>query len=364
MSRRRAGPALEVAPELLAALGPIDVVRCAAGVAELSDGLTRRRKMAGQRYLADPVLRAAYATYYLCANAPKVPPLLDALAHLLPTDRLRVLELGCGPGTGVAGVASWALEREIAVTHRVTDLLPANVKAAVELGERLGISMDGAVVDVRKGVPSQLPDKDPVDLLLIMNLVNELPDIVDHRIVNAADRLAPSGVVLVIEPAAQPASRRALALRDAFCAAGWHVRLPCTHDGACPALAADEDWCHGEWRFERPEFMRAVDARVGTRREVLKATYFAVTRAEAPRAETLYRVVSERQDRKGVSAAHVCGADGRYRVEVQRRDRSDHNRAFAKVSRYSRVHIEGGERIGDALRLGPADRCEEADEDL
>lgn len=364
MSRRRAGPTLEVHPLVLDAIGPVDVARCATGVAALTEGLTRRRRMAGKRYLADPVLRAAYATYYLCANAPKVVPLLDALAHLLPDDHLRVLELGCGPGTGVAGVASWAEENDITVTHRVTDLLPANVKAAVAMGERLGVSVDGAVVDVRKGVPSQLPDKDPVDLLLIMNLINELPDIANHRIVNAADKLAAAGVVLVIEPAAKPASRRALELRDAFCAAGWHVRLPCTHNNACPALEADDDWCHGEWRFDRPDFMAAVDAKVGTRREVLKATYFAVTRAPAAHAETLYRVVSERQDRKGVSTAHVCGADGRYRVEVQRRDRSDTNRAFAKVSRHVRVHIEGGTQIGGARRLGPDDRCEAADEDL
>lgn len=364
MSRRRSGPALRVAPMILDAIGPIDVARCAAGVASLSAGLTRRRRMAGKRYLADPTLRAAYASYYLCANAPKVAPILDAVEHLLPADHLRVLELGCGPGTGVAGVAAWAAERDMTVTHRVTDLLPANVKAAVALGERLGVQVDGAVVDVRKGVPSQLPDKDPVDLLLIMNLVNELPDIADHRILGAAARLAPDGVVVVIEPAAKPASRRTLALRDAFCAADWHVRWPCTHDQACPALEAEDDWCHGEWHFERPEFMRAVDAKVGTRREVLKATAFAVTRAPAPRAETLYRIVSERHDRKGVRSAHVCGADGRYRVEVQRRDQSDSNRAFAKVSRYVRVHIEGGTQVGDARRLGPDDRCEEAREDL
>lgn len=364
MSRRRGGPTLYVSAEVLDAIGEIDVAECARGVEALSTGLTKKRRMAGKRYLADPRLRAAYATYYLCANAPKVVPLLDKLAHLLPDDHIRVLELGCGPGTGVAGVASWAAERDIAVTHRVTDLLPANVKAAVALGEKLGSTMDGAVVDVRKGVPSQLPDKDPVDLLLIMNLVNELPDVANHRIVNACDKLAANGVVLVIEPAAQPASRRALQLRDVFCAAGWSVRLPCTRDGACPALEADEDWCHGEWRFDRPQFMVDVDTRIGNRREVLKATYFAVTRAPAPRAETLYRIVSERQDSKAVSSAFACGADGRHRYELQKRDRSDSNRAFSKVSRYSRVHLDGGTLVGNLRRLGPEDRCEEAEDEV
>lgn len=369
MSRRRSGPVLGVSPEVLEVIGEVDVAQCARAVQELTVGLTRKRRMAGKRYLADPRLRAAYATYYLCANAPKVVPLLDKLAHLLPDDHLRVLELGCGPGTGVAGVASWAAENDMAVTHRVTDLLPANVKAAVTLGQKLAeagvaLTVDGAVVDVRKGVPSQLPDKDPVDLLLIMNLVNELPDVSNHRIVNAAEKLAANGVVLVIEPAAQAASRRALQLRDVFCAAGWHVRLPCTHDGACPALEADDDWCHGEWRFNRPRFMADVDARIGNRREVLKATYFAVTKAPAPRQDTLYRIVSERQDSKAMSSAFACGVDGRQKFELQKRDRSDTNRAFSKVSRYSRVHIEGGEVVGGARRLGPEDRCAEADDEV
>jgi ribosomal protein RSM22 (predicted rRNA methylase) len=368
MSRRRNGLTLSVSPQVLEAIGEVDVAQCAQSVEKLSVGLTRKRRMAGKRYLADPRLRAAYATYYLCANAPKVVPLLDELAHLLPDDHIRVLELGCGPGTGVAGVASWAAERDISVTHRVTDLLPANVKAAIALGEKLAesqpLTMDGAVVDVRKGVPSQLPDKDPVDLLLIMNLVNELPDVTNHRIVNAAEKLAANGVVLVIEPAAQAASRRALELRDVFCAAGWSVRLPCTHDGACPALAADDDWCHGEWRFDRPQFMVDVDTRIGNRREVLKATYFAVTKAPAPRADTLYRIVSERQDSKAISNAFACGADGRVKYELQKRDRTDANRAFSKVSRYSRVHLEGGTAVGGARRLGPEDRCEVADDEI
>ena len=364
MSRRRNGPTLSVSAEVLDAIGEINVAECAASVQKLSVGLTRKRRMAGKRYLADPRLRAAYATYYLCANAPKVVPLLDELAHLLPDDHIRVLELGCGPGTGVAGVASWAAENDITVTHRVTDLLPANVKAAVALGEKLGSTMDGAVVDVRKGVPSQLPDKDPVDLLLIMNLVNELPDVTNHRIVNAAEKLAANGVVLVIEPAAQAASRRTLELRDVFCAAGWSVRLPCTHNDACPALAADDDWCHGEWRFDRPQFMVDVDTRIGNRREVLKATYFAVTKAPALHAETLYRIVSERQDSKAMSSAFACGADGRQKYELQKRDRTDANRTFSKVSRYSRVHMEGGTVVAGARRLGPDDRCEEADDEV
>ena len=40
----------------------------------------------------------------------------------------------------------------------------------------------------------------------------------------------------------------------------------------CPALAAPKEWCHDSWTFERPAFMGAVDALVGTRRETLKAT--------------------------------------------------------------------------------------------
>lgn len=361
MSRKRthrrtfqgsSGPALSIPRGLLDALaavhGPLDPRRLAPAVARLNEGLTGRREAAGVDYLRDPGLRAAYGTYYLCANAPKAWPLLDRLA--LPPGG-SVLELGCGPGTGVAALLGRGLR------HLATDRQPANLEATRRLAAALGAPVDTAVADLGRPLVPQI-GAGRFDLVLLMNVVNELPEAGDGRLADDLAALAaPAGVVLVIEPAALEPSRRALALRDRMVAAGWRVLLPCTHARACPALADPAGWCHGTWRFDRPDFMAEIDARVGTRREVLKATYFALTRAPGPTDDRRLCAVSERFDEKGRVRVRVCGAAGLDTLEVQRRDLGPETADLATVERHDVLLVEGAERVGGALRIPRGGAC-------
>ncbi len=360
-SRRRSGPALEIPEALLAALeavhGPLDPARLAPAVARLSEGLTRTRGGFLAGYLRDPALRAAYGTYYLCANAPKAWPLLDSVGWPSP---LRVLELGGGPGTGVAALWAWAQARGHEVEHTVTDVLPENLADARRLADALGAKVRLQPLDLldlpREGVG---PLAQQYDLVLGMNVVNELPPAADPRLARALSSwTAPDGRVAVIEPAAKEPSRRALALRDHLVGAGWRPRFPCPEALPCPALAAGE-WCHGEWWFERPRFMAEIDRRVGTRREVLKATCFLLDRRATPCTGGL-RVMSERHDEKGRSHLLACGPEALVRLERQRRDASERNADFADATRFDLLRVEGGDARGDRIRLGPNARCERA----
>ncbi|MEZ4471978.1 MAG: small ribosomal subunit Rsm22 family protein [bacterium] len=357
--RRRAGPTLALPDALLDALerrGPLDaperLARITRGVLALKAGLTAdRAAFLRRRYLADAALREAYATYYLCANLPKLFPILDRLADHLPA-QMRVLELGAGPGTGVAAVGLWARGRGRMVQHHATDAVPGNVTDALALAAELGLDgVTAATHDLAQGLPATAP----VDVALFMNVVNELPPAGDARLVaELPGVLAPGGMVLVVEPAERQASRRALALRDRLVAAGWSIRAPCTHAAPCPALAAEDDWCHDEWAFERPAFMAAVDAKVGTRRQVLKATWFAATPASVVHAADLARVVSARRDEKGRSRVRICQHGALSWIERQHRDASDANADFGDASRFDLLRLAGeGTR-----RIGPADACE------
>ncbi|MCB9550147.1 MAG: hypothetical protein H6706_30500 [Myxococcales bacterium] len=357
--RRRAGPTLALPDALLQALerrGPLTapdrLARITRGVVALKAGLTAdRAAFLRRRYLADAALREAYATYYLCANLPKLFPILDRLAARLPAS-VRVLELGGGPGTGVAGVGLWAQARGRTVRHHATDAVPGNVADALALAAALGLDgVTAATHDLAQGLPAA----GPVDVALFMNVVNELPPAADARLVaELPAALAPGGMVLVVEPAERHASRRALALRDRLVAAGWSIVAPCTHAAPCPALAADDDWCHDEWAFERPAFMAAVDAAVGTRREVLKATWFAATLAPVDHAPELARVVSARREEKGRSRVRLCQQGALCWVERQHRDASDANADFGEASRFDLLRLAGA----GARRIGPQDACE------
>ena len=80
--------------------------------------------------------------------------------------------------------------------------------------------------------------------------------------------------------------------------------------------------------------MAAVDRIVGTRRETLKATWFAFGR-RSPRDEAssnIVRVVSERFQ-EGRTHALVCGTDGFRKIELQE-DRTPENKSFWSAERY------------------------------
>jgi len=389
MGRRRAGrttwPTLEIPSPLLDALATLHgsltdrkaVKRIAKGLERLHEGLTRdRARFAGQPYLADPVMRLAYSTYVVCAQAPKLSPVLDRWAKYAPagvpnasTTPLKVLELGCGPGTGVAGMWAWARTRGIRWRHYATDAVPEALSAAEALGRALGVDgLSTRRVDLRAPLGPQLEGVPPVDITLMMNVVNELPPHLFSSLAESLVRtLTPNGALVVIDPAAFEPSRRALAFRDALTEAGWTIRAPCPQSGLCPALAADGEWCHENWTLARPAFMAAVDALVGTRRETLKATWFIADRTPPTSAAEpgLARVVSERFEERGRSRARVCTAEGLVTLELQRRDRAPKNRDFAHLGRFSLIRYTGGTPVGDALRLGADDTVsviQEADE--
>jgi SAM-dependent methyltransferase len=379
MSRnaRRAGKPLRLPKELLAALEalegePLDagpaVRRIAAGVTRLNHGLTRARGgFAG--YLRDPELRAAYRTYYLCTNAPKLFPVLDRLEArgLLPAGGGRALELGCGPGTGVAGLALWAAAHDQRWTLHATDVLREAAAGAAELMGALGVPATTGVVDL--AAPVRVEGR--WDLVLCMNVLNELDTRHDARLLeDLRGLLSPDGLWVAIEPASSAESRRVLALRDRAVAAGWQVVAPCPNALACPALAAADGWCHGEWHFERPAFVRAVDRETGLLREVLKATWFVLAPPDAqippvlgPDATgTLARVTTARNDAKGRSDLEVCVDGALRRLELQTRDRTPENADFFDLSRHDLAHLEGPGVSAGERRLSADDRVERVDE--
>jgi ribosomal protein RSM22 (predicted rRNA methylase) len=204
-------------------------------------------------------------------------------------------------------------------------------------------------VDLRDG----LPRGRSFDLVLAANVVCELPTSLDPRLAADLNRVTrPGGTVVVVEPASRDASGRALALRDTLVADGWTPRWPCPHAAACPT-----GWCHAEWNFERPEFMAEVDRRVGTRREVLKATCFALTNGPVDRPQGLARVISERRDEKGRSTVRVCRDGAELQLERQKRDRSEDNADFGSATRFDLLRLGGGTEVGGRLRIGRENSC-------
>src|SRR4051812_18723033 len=67
------------------------------------------------RYLDNPAHASAYLSYFLPVNLSKIQVLLDELPEddiMKASDRpMRVLDLGCGPGTGSLALLDWLWNR-------------------------------------------------------------------------------------------------------------------------------------------------------------------------------------------------------------------------------------------------------------
>lgn len=136
----------------------------------------------------------------------------------------RVLrDLGVGAG-GVAGLTVW--------DHSP---LAADFAAAAATAEFPGLR-------VRQATPGWLAGGDPVGLLVVSHVLNELgPG--DLAALEGLLRRAES--VVWVEPGTHAVSRRLGAIRDRL-RDRFVVVAPCTHASACPALqeGREGDWCH------------------------------------------------------------------------------------------------------------------------
>jgi SAM-dependent methyltransferase len=328
--------------------------------AHLNDVQTRRNQRT-LPYLSDPQLRAAYTLYYMTANMLKLhAPLREiALAGVFRNrSDLSVIDLGCGPGTGLAGLASW-LPPECNLSYTGLDVLPQALDYTATLGVALKNVLPGLRVATMRADISRLRSHHAsYDLVLMMNALNEIPG--NARSVNAVLQQVTdaNGWVILIEPALRSTSRTLLELRDTLVHEGWTVYAPCLRQRHCPALEAPQDWCHHDAAWERPEYIRTIDHVLGMVKLSLKFSYLVLNRHGATLAgqldtENPCRIVSELAKEKGRSWCFVCGEQGRVRLRRNTRDASASNIAMDTLSRYDIISMVNSEARGDGQQVLP-----------
>lgn len=265
----------------------------------LADAYTVERAGPVALSFAEPRLRAAYLAHY------GVRSFLVArlIADSYQVDGRAVLELGAGPGTAglalVEACGSWtAIDRE-----------PLLLDLASALGRRLDVNPTtaAAAVAARRwgaGTPS---------VVLLANTLNEWSDDVPARaalLQQLIDRLAPGGLLVVVEPAVRSVSRQLSALRDALIAAGIGVAGPCTHLQPCPMLQRRRDFCHGRQRLEVPPDLALLGQQAG-HFDLADADFSTLVcgRPTTPRLAG-WRAVGDVQREKGRDRLFLCGSAG------------------------------------------------------
>lgn len=147
-----------------------------------------------------------------------------------------MLDWGCGSGTAARRVISFFGPEQFD-SLAVWDHSPVACDFAAEAATRAFPSLDVASV-----TPGFLSSTEPVGLLVISHVLNELPP---DALTALRTLVTRAEAVLWVEPGTHAVSRTLGALREEFRPA-FQVVAPCTHQGACPILAPGNErhWCH------------------------------------------------------------------------------------------------------------------------
>jgi ribosomal protein RSM22 (predicted rRNA methylase) len=345
-------------------------------VAGLSRVFTKERGAISQAYLEDPVLAAAYLSYFLPVNLSKVQALLDEMPVSENDRQFSVLDLGSGPGTGALAVLDWWHRRRSQTTLSVTalDSVPAALHQAAVVWN--GYCRTARITHARlhtyegdverRAWFEQIREKAPFNLVILANCLNEIfvgeKDPIAARAGLVTELLAllgPHGTMMIVEPALRDTSRAMLQVRDRLLQEKrCTVYSPCLHEHSCPALLNPHDWCHEERSWEAPQSIQQLDKEVGFIKDALKFSYLLLRKdgkTIVDRRSDIYRVVSELRVMKGEKRAWLCNEQGRQEIGRQDRFVSAQNEAFDQWHRGAIVQIDRivrKERNGKVSTLG------------
>ena len=309
--------------------------RMTPAVAHLSDLFTTERPDKNfPDYFADPRLLSAYGVFFLPQSFARTSFALAQVCGLRGWRPARacpaVLDLGSGPGScGVAAAYRLRQAGFAEVSLHGVDKSPSAL-ASMESFARATLG-EGCAVRTRIGDAAR-PETWPegtFDLIVAGFVLNELPQLDQAALLRwfqeVKAKLAPGGLILILEPALRVTAERLQRLSDAV-ASGTMTRIAPELDALPdPQLGAGEHWSHETRPWEAPVSAAYVNRHLHRDLREVRFSFAAFSEAPLPSLPRgLSRLVSDVQIIKGL-LRFISIRDGRIEsVEVPTRGLSKH----------------------------------------
>ncbi|MES1166878.1 MAG: small ribosomal subunit Rsm22 family protein [Pseudomonadota bacterium] len=233
-----------------------------------------------------------------------------------------VLDWGCGSGIASRRVISFFGARHFGALH-VWDHSPLATDFAAGAPVR-----DFPGLAVSKATPGFLQSDEPIGLLVISHVLNELAP---GSLAGLRAVIARARAVLWVEPGSREISRQLGALREELtrpdgAGGGFQVVAPCTHQDACPILAPGNErhWCHHfapppSEIFANPDWVK-FGQRAGIDLRSLPYFFLALDRRSgAPADAGLSRIIGRPEHFKPYTRFLNCDATGLAELTLAKR---------------------------------------------
>jgi SAM-dependent methyltransferase len=309
--------------------------RMTPAVAHLSDLFTTERPdKKFPDYFADARLLAAYGVFFLPQSFTRTSFALAQVCGLRgwrpASASPAILDLGCGPGS--CGVAAAHRLRQFGVDGIQLTGVDKSPSALAAM-ETFGRDVLGSAVSVRTRIgDAARPDTWPegrFDLIVAGFVLNEMPQLDAPALLRwfgeLKARLAPGGLILILEPALRITAERLQRLSDTV-AAGEMTRIAPELDALPdPQLGSGEYWSHETRAWEAPASTEFVNRHLHRDLREVRFSFAAFSDAPlAPLTPGLSRLISDVQIIKGL-LRFITIKEGRIEsVEVPTRGLSKH----------------------------------------
>jgi hypothetical protein len=149
---------------------------------------------------------------------------------------ITLLDWGCG-----SGIASRRVVEAFGVQHFSRLIVHDHSSLAMDFAEHHGRRAFPSL-PVERATYRDLNGTEPIGLLVVSHVINELTDIARAELTSLCARAA---TVLWVEPGTHEVSRRLGGWREQL-RERFHVVAPCPHQSSCGVLASGNErhWCH------------------------------------------------------------------------------------------------------------------------